>query len=307
MIMGTKIGIESLLERLSAGRCIVCSRSSSGALCPGCLPRPPEGSFVNQLRSQLPQLVDGWAHACLVDCFGQAHQFCVDPSRDARVVIGRDVDCELAIVAPPISRHHAVLHYCAREHGWAFEDLGSRNGTRVDGRPLRSERRSIVSASWLRVATFELLFFAARHVDARIAKLSSTGADLCTISQVEFRRLTFAPADAGGGVVVIDGGGDVCGRVRVSLSALDFELLYLLARRYVEMRNFEAETRGFVASVDLLDEALPFGTDTPTSNNLRGAIKRIRDKLRRCGVEPVIESRQHLGYRLSPVFELIEL
>jgi DNA-binding response OmpR family regulator len=95
--------------------------------------------------------------------------------------------------------------------------------------------------------------------------------------------------------------------IPISLSALDFHLLYLLAARYLEMNNFEAQARGWVSSSELLDSRLPFGTKTPTSNNLRGAIKRIRDKFRNHGVEPVIESQQNVGYRLNPAYGKILL
>lgn len=50
-------------------------------------------------------------------------------------VIGRDEPCELWLDDPHISRRHAEIR---REQGrWWLLDLGSRNGTRLDGKPVR--------------------------------------------------------------------------------------------------------------------------------------------------------------------------
>ncbi|MFM8355726.1 MAG: FHA domain-containing protein, partial [Gammaproteobacteria bacterium] len=45
--------------------------------------------------------------------------------------IGRETSCELQLDDPMVSRQHARVH--ALGGGWRIEDLGSRNGTRVDG------------------------------------------------------------------------------------------------------------------------------------------------------------------------------
>jgi FHA domain-containing protein/uncharacterized protein DUF1707 len=57
-----------------------------------------------------------------------------EPPRDAAregLVIGRNPDCDLVIGDPTVSRRHAELR---REDGrWVLADLGSSNGTRVNG------------------------------------------------------------------------------------------------------------------------------------------------------------------------------
>ena len=51
--------------------------------------------------------------------------------------IGRDAPCELRLDDPCISRRHAEVRY---EQGrWWLVDLGSRNGTRMDGRRVQRE------------------------------------------------------------------------------------------------------------------------------------------------------------------------
>ena len=52
----------------------------------------------------------------------------------ARHVIGRSSDCALGLIEPAVSFLHASV--CWREHQWVVRDLGSQNGTEVDGQRL---------------------------------------------------------------------------------------------------------------------------------------------------------------------------
>ena len=59
---------------------------------------------------------------------------------DADLVIGRGEGCDLALRDDTVSRHHAKLSF--RSGGWVIQDLGSTNGTRVNGRRVgRSQLR----------------------------------------------------------------------------------------------------------------------------------------------------------------------
>ena len=51
--------------------------------------------------------------------------------------IGRDADCDLAIADMTVSRRHATLERTA--DGWTLTDLGSTNGTRVNGWRVRGK------------------------------------------------------------------------------------------------------------------------------------------------------------------------
>lgn len=55
-----------------------------------------------------------------------------------RVVIGRDPDCDVVVAGRLVSRRHAVIHCVGRVY--TLEDLGSRNGTTVNGQPLAAPR-----------------------------------------------------------------------------------------------------------------------------------------------------------------------
>ncbi len=52
-------------------------------------------------------------------------------SQRERFTIGRDGQCDLVLPHPSVSRWHAGLKRCAS--GWMLDDLGSTNGTRLNG------------------------------------------------------------------------------------------------------------------------------------------------------------------------------
>ena len=53
-------------------------------------------------------------------------------------VLGRSLDCDIAIVSPHVSRHHARLEIEADQ--LLVEDLGSANGTVVNGKPAQGRQ-----------------------------------------------------------------------------------------------------------------------------------------------------------------------
>ena len=59
------------------------------------------------------------------------------PAGDRQIVLGRARDCDCVLADQSVSRRHAELR---REgEGWLLRDLGSRNGTRVNGVRLLDE------------------------------------------------------------------------------------------------------------------------------------------------------------------------
>lgn len=91
------------------------------------------------------------------------------PSRPARAlllpdgrqtVVGRDPGCDVVLDDDRISRRHAALTGNGR--GWSVADLGSKNGTQVDGAPLAGQApRELADRSWISfgglVARFEVV------------------------------------------------------------------------------------------------------------------------------------------------------
>ncbi len=65
----------------------------------------------------------------------------VHPLRPGQHLIGRAPGCDLTLDDPQASRRHAVLH--VGPDGLRLHDLGSANGTRLDGRPVTSTGSSV--------------------------------------------------------------------------------------------------------------------------------------------------------------------
>jgi predicted component of type VI protein secretion system len=59
-------------------------------------------------------------------------------------VMGRSRKCDIVISDPSVSRQHVELR--RDEHGWFASDLGSTNGTLIDGQPLTVPRRLAAGA-----------------------------------------------------------------------------------------------------------------------------------------------------------------
>jgi hypothetical protein len=97
--------------------------------------------------------------------------------RDAETLeIGRDPQCGLVIEDRRVSKRHAVLRWTGE--GWVVEDLGSKNGTTVNGEPAR--RAELRNRDWISfgglIARFELLSAAqAATLDSeRLARLHTS-------------------------------------------------------------------------------------------------------------------------------------
>lgn len=66
---------------------------------------------------------------------GKPPQMLATLERRDTIVIGRDVTCDLVVDDTRASRRHCRL--TRSPEGFVLEDLGSRNGTLVEGRPIQ--------------------------------------------------------------------------------------------------------------------------------------------------------------------------
>lgn len=89
---------------------------------------------------------------------------------DASAQLGRDDGCDVVVLHPSVSRRHALLR--SDGAGWMIEDLGSKNGIRVDGQ--RIERHRLGRHCWFALGDvyceFELLAESQREVLAQRAE-----------------------------------------------------------------------------------------------------------------------------------------
>jgi len=85
-------------------------------------------------------------------------------------LIGRSSDCHITLFDPLISRRHARIEVLGQQA--VLEDLGSRNGCRLNGRPLRG-RHTLVSGDRIRIGKHEFVF--GEFVTAAKAPSNTTG------------------------------------------------------------------------------------------------------------------------------------
>lgn len=88
--------------------------------------------------------------------------------RGPEVLIGRSGDCHITIEDPLVSRSHARI---LTDPAPSVEDLGSRNGVKVNGRPVTS-RTELRDGDRIRIGTQELVFLVVR---TRRRELRPTG------------------------------------------------------------------------------------------------------------------------------------
>ena len=80
--------------------------------------------------------------------------FQLDPA--SRNILGRAEDSLVALADRLASRSHAAVRFDTAAAAWRLEDLGSRNGTWLDG--VRVTTALLADGSLIRVGTTELVF-----------------------------------------------------------------------------------------------------------------------------------------------------
>lgn len=88
----------------------------------------------------------------------------------AATIIGRSPECHVTIEDPLVSRQHARI--VLDEEGALCEDLGSRNGVKLNGRPIKKGLTRLKDGDRLRIGTQELVFCEVR--DGHNAALAKT-------------------------------------------------------------------------------------------------------------------------------------
>ncbi len=167
------------------------------------------------------------------------------------VLLGRRTNCDIRIDSPKVSGHHAAMQWV--DDAWEVRDLGSRNGTFVDGRRLAPGERASVETGTLislgcEVADFELVDASA---PGAIAVNQQTG-----VSCFAERGILALPHDQNPlttifmnseGEWLVEGGG-------APRLAVDREIIDIDGARYrLELPNIEAETQQSGAGVPTLE------------------------------------------------------
>jgi hypothetical protein len=273
--------------------CLCCgSPAEVGELCRRCASEvaPCEGLIADHVRSNLtPTEASAW----LVDGFGNAHP--IGP----KVTIGRSHDGEMVVLATSVSREHARLEQVDR--GWVVRDLGSRNGTFVDG--VRCQGKVALPArAQLKVGDVAMWFLgevvhepvmqpslATGSAAGGIVRYSFTVADreLCLVGSTD--------ATTGGSLLARQGDAPW---VEHGLAPLEYQLLRALAQKAAEEAKSPSVVRGCVATRQLARD-LPFQSKYANEENVRQVVRRVRGVLAEIGADGALAVAPGRGYYLS--------
>jgi|GEM_PF-556718 len=113
--------------------------------------------------------------ACLTLHFSAAPAREVVLPEGCETVVGRDPECGVAVEDDRVSRRHAALTH--GPSGWTLADLGSKNGTLVDGLPVESVR--LAEQSWI-------------SFGGLVARFQAVAGSVETLQAERLRRLTTA-------------------------------------------------------------------------------------------------------------------
>jgi hypothetical protein len=275
--------------------CLSCGTAVElGALCRACAQAvaPCDGLIPDHVRSTVTMTdADAW----VVDGFGAAHAIA------ARSTIGRSQEGELVVLAGSVSREHAELKHT--DGKWQLRDLGSRNGTFVDG--VRCQGRvALPPRAVIKVGDVALWFLSEVVHEPLPAPSMATGSAggglvrflLFPSDQLELCTIGSADLDAGGALLSRAAGQD--GWVERPLPKTEFQLLRALCARAVEEADSPAAVRGCVSTRQLARD-LPIVSTYANEENVRQVVRRLRGQLEELDVAGILAVAPGRGYYIA--------
>jgi hypothetical protein len=274
--------------------CLCCGAESEiGALCRRCALEvaPCEGLIPEHIHSRIDSTD---AEAWFVDGFGGAHAI------GTHAGIGRSLERELIVLASSVSREHAELRHT--DAGWILRDLGSRNGTAVNGARIEGPV-TLPPRALLKFGDVALWFF------AEIVHEPPQRPEMKTHSRRRgVVRFHLERGDMELCVVVNDdntAAGTLLWRPvgteswsHRGLAPLEFQLLRALIIRAHEESGSPCSIRGCMLSRQLVND-LPFQSKYANQENVRQVVLRLRGVLAEVGVPGLIAVAPGRGYYLA--------
>ena len=274
--------------------CLCCGASVEvGSLCRACAQdvAPCEGLIPDHLRSNVDTTE---AAAWVVDGFGNAHAIA------AKTTVGRNHEGELVVLASSVSREHAEL--VKKDAGWHIRDLGSRNGTFVDG--ARAQGRTPLAArSAIKIGDVAMWFL------AEVVHEPTTPPSMATASAGGgLVRYTLAPGtvelclvgttDTAAGGALLSRAPGAEGWTETGLAPLQYQLLRALCARAIEEASSPSAVRGCVQTKQLARD-LPWQSKYANEENVRQVVRRLRADLEALSAGNVLAVAPGRGYYLA--------
>ncbi|HEU0030196.1 MAG TPA: FHA domain-containing protein [Kofleriaceae bacterium] len=262
-----------------------------GVLCRKCAAEVPVRDNITE--SQIHSAVSD-PQAWLVDGFGCMHGLA------PKTTIGRNHDGQFRVLTASVSRGHAEL--VQKDTGWQIRDLGSRNGTWVNGQKIQG--RVMLDARAV-VRFGDVYFWFLAHV----AEPPVTERSLAT-KNVSDGMVRFVIQHPGTELCLVGSGDSQSGGALLARAAgnerwdehalppLEFQLLRALCNAAREEAGSPAERRGCVAT-RVLAENLPFQSRYANEENVRQVVRRVRNALAEIGAKDVVGSTPGRGYYIS--------
>src|ERR1700690_3541933 len=89
---------------------------------------------------------------------------------EQQAIVGRDLDCNIVLTSRSVSRRHALVEKTPK--GWVVRDLGSANGTSVDGARVREA--PLVTGTAVRFGEVDAVFETEVHETTSAERLISS-------------------------------------------------------------------------------------------------------------------------------------
>jgi hypothetical protein len=252
---------------------------------------PCEGLIPDHIRSTVDSTdAESW----VVDGFGHAHAIGATSS------IGRNHDGDLVVLASSVSREHAELAHAGA--AWTVRDLGSRNGTFVDG--VRCQGAvALPPRARLKVGDVALWFLAAVVAEPPRRPLMATGDAGSGLMRYQLvhrdTELCVVVGDdvaAAGALLCRAVGGETWSER--GLAPLEFQLLRALCARAHDEAASPSAIRGCIPTKQLVRE-LPFQSKYANEENVRQVVLRLRGVLSDVGAAGMLAVAPGRGYYLA--------
>ncbi len=92
---------------------------------------PPRGRLIQRVAGAVASLSSATARIESAWRTPRLPRFLLPPRQQQRVLVGRAPGCQFVLTDLTVSRFHAEIR--AEGNGWTISDLGSMNGTKVNG------------------------------------------------------------------------------------------------------------------------------------------------------------------------------